>query len=272
MKTLLVTLALLLLVGCSKKNESEKVAITAHAALALKADSASLSIADRMIDAMGGQKAFDNARYIRFDFVVTRRKFPPIRHSHLWDKQTGRYRVEGKMRDGKSYVVLFDDVNKKSGEAYLDSQKVSVDSTLQKQLDYGYGRYINDTYWLIMPWKIKDAGVTLKYEGSSKDESGIEHDIVHLSFSDVGLTPKDHYWVYVNKTTHLMDRWKFVLNGDSTETGEYLWEEWKDFNGIKLSVSRSAIAADNFIRLENINISDTIDESLFTDFSKSLHR
>ncbi|NUM81349.1 hypothetical protein HUU42_11130 [bacterium] len=270
MKILIVSLAtLLLFVACSKKKEVEVVKLTA--APALNADSASLAIANQMMEAMGGQKAFNDARYIRFDFVVARRRVPSVRHAHLWDKWTGRYRVEGKMRDGKSYAVLFNDVNKKSGEAYLDSQKVTADSTLQKQLDYGYGRFINDTYWLIMPWKIKDPGVTLKYEGSSKDESGIEHDIVHLSFSDVGLTPKDHYWVYINKTTHLMDRWKFVLNGDSTETGDYLWEEWKDFNSIKLSVLKSAMAADNFIRMENVSVSDAIDESLFTDFSKPLH-
>jgi len=49
-----------------------------------------------MMQAMGGEAAWKQARYVCFDFVVKAHGLPTITRAHLWDKQTGRYRFEDK--------------------------------------------------------------------------------------------------------------------------------------------------------------------------------
>jgi len=55
-----------------------------------------VEIARRMMQAMGGEAAWKQARYVCFDFVVKAHGLPTITRAHLWDKQTGRYRFEDK--------------------------------------------------------------------------------------------------------------------------------------------------------------------------------
>ena len=75
---------------------------------------------------MGGADAWNNTRYIRFDFRVGKTGELPAGRSHLWDKWEGRYRLEQETKDGKTQVVLFD-AYKKTGDAYVDGVKLSAE-------------------------------------------------------------------------------------------------------------------------------------------------
>jgi hypothetical protein len=59
-------------------------------------DPKAVEIATAMMQAMGGLDAWNAARYIRFDFKVTIGGDVKVDRSHLWDKQTGRYRQDQK--------------------------------------------------------------------------------------------------------------------------------------------------------------------------------
>ena len=74
---------------------------------------------------------------------------------------------------------------------------------------------MNDAYWLVMPYKMRDPGVVLTLAGTEKKGEDA-WDKVLLTFEGVGLTPKDRYWVFVNAKTSLVDRWEFVLKGEKT--------------------------------------------------------
>ena len=52
----------------------------------------------------------------------------------------------------------------------------------------GKGQWINDTYWLVMPFKLKDSGVTLKYVGDGKTQAGDDADVLAMTFKNVGVT------------------------------------------------------------------------------------
>ncbi len=156
-------------------------------AAALRAEDAAPAIADAKADAvaaqvmqaLGGQAAWDSTRYLRFTFAG--------RRTHTWDRSTGRHRVEGKSRDGKSFVIL-ENLGTHQGRAWVDGKEAAGDE-LKKMLETGYGTWVNDTYWLLMPYKLKDPGVHLAYAGEDTI-GGKAYDKLALSFDHVGLDPR----------------------------------------------------------------------------------
>ena len=104
-------------------------------------------------------------------------------------------------------------VNSKEGRAWVGGKELAG-AELKEALERGYGAWVNDTYWLLMPYKMTDPGVTLKYAGEERGANGAMYDKVNLSFDNVGLTPKDTYWVWVNRDTGMVDRWDYVLKGE----------------------------------------------------------
>jgi hypothetical protein len=213
------------------------------------------AVADRVLQALGGKEAWDNTRYIHFTFAG--------RRTHWWDKWTGRYRVEGQNREGQKYVVLTN-INTKEGTAYLNGQKAEGDQAKQL-LEAAYGAWVNDTYWLLMPYKLKDPGVNLSPAGEETID-GKTYDKLALSFESVGLTPGDRYWAYINRDTGLMDRWSFILQ-DMPKEGPpsvWLWTGWQKHGNIMLAPHRSHVGDDRKLELSDIAVPDQIPDSVFT--------
>lgn len=219
-----------------------------------QSDARAVQIADHVMEALGGQAAWDATHYISFDFLGRRK--------HVWDKQTGRHRVEGTTKEGKRYVVI-ENINTHEGEAWLDGQKVSGEE-LQKMLKQAYATWVNDTYWLLMPYKMKDPGVHLHYDGEETID-GTTYDKVLLSFDHVGLTPGDRYWVYVNRDTGLVDRWAFILESMDPKgpASAWEWKDWKTYGSIKLSPLRTQVGGDRKLELGPIEVSDQVPDEVF---------
>ena len=218
---------------------------TAEHASAAK-DPKAVEVAERSMTAMGGQERFAAARLLRFDFAPVRDGKVTGSYHHWWDRHRGAYRLEGVNKEGVPYRVLFD-VNTKQGRAWLGARELAGEE-LAKQLEGAYGRFINDTYWLLMPWKWLDPGVNLAYEGK-KTVDGSEYDVVTLSFeTGTGLTSNDRYWAYVSTKTNLMERWEYVLENEEGAPGTgnptpWTWEAWKETAaGVKLSTDRRRLA------------------------------
>jgi hypothetical protein len=199
-----------------------------------ESDPRAVKVADEVMKALGGKQAWDKTRYLRFDFGFERDGKLQTR-AHTWDKWTGRYRLEGQDQQGRPFVVLMN-VNTRDGQAWVGGQRAAGEEE-KKLLERAYGTWINDTYWLLMPYKLRDPGVTLGYEGETK-EGGATYDKLVLTFDNVGLTPKDKYWVWVNRDTRLVDRWDFVLKGEDVPPTTFLWTGWRDVGGVKLAGER----------------------------------
>lgn len=229
--------------------ESMRRAARYHAALALVVASVSLAfagaataedagpesdpraveLADRCLAAMGGAEAWDATRFLRFDFFGFR--------LHHWDRYTGRHRLEGKTRDGHAYVVLHD-VETREGRAWLDGAELSGDAA-KEWLQRGYEAWINDTYWLLMPYKMRDPGVRLAYDGEETVDGRLVDKVV-LTFGNVGLTPGDRYWAYLDRESGLMTRWAYHLEDMKPEDPptHWRWEGWERHGRILLSPTR----------------------------------
>ena len=209
--------------------------VVGGAPCAAASDTKASAVAERVMQALGGENAWNATRYLRFDFAVERGGKTVMRRAHTWDKWNGRYRAEGKDKDGKDVVVMMN-LNTRQGSATVGGAPLSGDA-LKKALDAAYAGWVNDTYWLLMPYKLRDPGVTLAYAGEEK-KGADAWDKVLLTFDNVGLTPKDKYWVFVNRATGLVDRWEFVLKGEKTPPVPFEWRGWKAYGNIKLADDR----------------------------------
>jgi len=225
------------------------------------ADARAVEIADRVMSSLGGREAWDKTRFLRFGFGSERDgKFQG--RTHVWDKWTGRYRVEGQTREGVPFVILMN-LNTREGQAW-NAGKPLAGEALKKELERGYGMWVNDTYWLLMPYKMRDPGVILSYAGEEKGASGAMYDKVKLTFDNVGLTPKDTYWVWVNRNTGLVDRWDFVLKGEAVPPTTFTWTGWKKYGGIMLAGERVNPKEDRKLLLPNIAVLESVPDSVFT--------
>jgi hypothetical protein len=228
-----------------------------------QSDDKAIAVAEKLMQSLGGEAQWKNTRYLRFDFVSVRNDTPGSPRQHLWDKWTNNYRIEWTGRDNKKTIVLFN-IDTKKGEVYNDGKKVDVDSLRAQQLDRAYLLFINDTYWLLMPYKWRDSGVVLKYAGE-EDIDGKKYNVVHLSFENVGLTPKDQYWAYVNKETGLMERWKYVLQSfkETDPPTVFDWVNWKQYGNIMLANERVNKAANRKIVFNTLVVLEAVDEKVF---------
>jgi hypothetical protein len=220
-------------------------ALGAHAAVATQ-DPKAVEVAQRSMTAMGGAERFAAARLLRFDFAPVRDGKVTSSYRHWWDRHRGAYRLEGTSKEGVPYRVLFD-VHSKQGRAWLGARELAGEE-LAHWLEVAYGRFINDTYWLLMPWKWLDPGVNLAYEGR-KTIDGNEYEVVTLSFaSGVGLTSNDRYWALVSPQTNLIERWEYVLQNEEGAPGTgkptpWTWEAWQETAaGVKLATVHRRLA------------------------------
>ncbi len=190
-------------------------------------DAKAISIADEVMQAMGGRKAWDETRYLKWNFFGSR--------IHVWDKKTGDLVIEG-IRD--TFDIRMN-IHNNTGRVKLKGIELSAQDSLQKYLDKGKSMWINDAYWVFMPHKLKDSGVTLKYISKDTTQNGRSADVLSLSFDQVGDTPENMYYVYVDDSTRLVSQWDFYPEvNDSTAQFKTPWEDYKQYDRLLLSGSR----------------------------------
>jgi hypothetical protein len=222
------------------------------------ADPKAADLAQTMMKAMGGQDAWNKAHFVRYDFVVNIGGKTLVDRAHLWDKMTGRYRLEGKDKQGHDTVALFN-IGNQQGTAYVNGKKLTG-AAAAEALKNAYGAFINDMYWLSMPWKWMDQGVNLAYQGQ-KPLDGKNYDVVGLTFGKVGLTPGDSYQAFLSPTSHLMEHWEFKLQ--SGQKGSWDWT-YATTGGVKLA-SNHTTKDGNSINMGDVRVLDSVNEALFMD-------
>lgn len=210
-------------------------------------DLKAVSIADEVMTAMGGRRAWDGTRYISWNFFGKR--------TLLWDKQAEMCRIEWLSRPLKIIVNLHDG----SGKVLLDSVEQTHPDSLAKYLDIGKKVWINDSYWLVMPFKLKDSGVTLKYAGKGKTEKGEDAEVLQLTFANVGVTPDNRYNVWVDKKSHLVTQWAYYeQSADEQPKITNPWEDYQQYGNILLAGSRGDRG-----KMTPIEVLDTVPAGVF---------
>lgn len=218
-------------------------------------------IHSRMIGTAAPDNGWEQARYIQFDWIVAREE-GPVRRSHRWDRYTGEYRFEAEV-DGGRRVALFNVNDPTQGQAWQDGRPLEGEA-LTDALRSANSAYINDSYWLLMPYKWSDPGVNAAFIGEETDDQGRTWEVVELTFDGVGLTPQNKYRAFVNPETGLMEQWYHYRDAadsvPSTVTG---WTEWRQVGPIMLSPMRPTPEGNVRIRFENLEVSSEVPEGAF---------
>ncbi len=153
---------------------------------------------------------------IDFRFVVSNETGRLFAADHKWDLVHGRDRVSWTAKDGKHYDALLD-TGARTAEGTIDGARAEGDA--QKDLsEKAYGRFINDTYWFMVPLKLFDPGTKLEVL-PPREWKGESHQVLKISFDRVGLTPGDTYWLYVNTEADRIVRWEMLLEGEKEIEG-----------------------------------------------------
>ncbi len=248
-----------LLLGCpAAKNPAENKAPAASAPGAYPAakgfdkagsDPKAVALADTVMRKMGGYDAWNNTRYLAWSFFGGQYQ--------IWDKQTGDFHWE------KDSLVANYNLGTKQGHVYRLGQDISATPAGQELLGKLTPIWNNNSWWLLMPFKLKDSGVTLKYKGAAKTMAGQPAEALQLTFNNVGTTPDNRYEVLVNPATGLVDEWAYYPKATDAEPAfRRRWADYARYGQLLLASDRSE--ATKPAKIDNIAVAQTVPEGLMT--------
>src|SRR5262249_43251253 len=125
-------------------------------------DPRAVKIADDVMTALGGKQKWNSLPGLRWTFGASVHDTVKSSRRHAWDKMSGWHRVEGKTQSGDSYVIIHK-LGSTEGRAWMNGTAIEGDS-LQKLIKRGERLWVNDTYWMLMPYKMRDPGVMLAWD------------------------------------------------------------------------------------------------------------
>jgi hypothetical protein len=216
-------------------------------------------VARRAIDVMAGSD-WEKARYFAFTFIVEREGKVMVSFPQRWDRVTGEYRVSGKDQQGNDFVVVMN-VKTKQGRGWQNGKEVADPKDL---LTLGYNRFVNDTYWLLTPFKSMDAGVQREL-ASPKSDCGTIWDVVKVTGDPSAGIPTESSWMWVNRDTGLVDKWEMKLQGSRADEPPMpvFFHQYRRINGILLSTWREVRGKDQWIHLDDIRIMSETPKTAF---------
>ena len=176
-------------------------------------------LATELWKASGGDN-WGKVKQIDFTFAVEQDGKTLFSAQHAWNVATGTDTVKWTDKQGKEHNVT-----------------VNLAGAPQEgEAKDAYARWVNDSYWLLAPLKIRDRGVKVEASGP-KDLNGTTLETIQLSFESVGLTPTDRYVFYIDPETKLPRAWDYI-----PQTGDGLqatWEKFQNFAGLNLATEHN---------------------------------
>lgn len=188
------------------------------------------------IQASINQKAWDTTAAISFTFRGN--------HHYLWDKKHNLVQVKWDDKKVLYHTQTLEGVAYQNSKKLNDSQKKAV---IKKGNDY----FNNDSFWLIAPFKLRDAGTTRSIVMQDNQE------LLMINYASGGSTPGDSYVWFVDKN-YMPTAWRMWVSIIPVGGLETSWEDWKTFeNNLKIATSRKGLID---LKMENIKIGQSVEE------------
>lgn len=242
MRTVFILLGLLL-ISCAQK-ETPLVRDQNPAAAgfdALGSDPAAIELADSIMHAMGGRKAWDKVRYISWNAVG---------RDIIYDKEADRVRIV----HGDTICLL---TSAGTGRIQIKGVEMVESEALNSLLESFHRAWRIDFYDLLLPFALKSSGVTIRYMGEDS-LSGQRFNSLILTFQK----QPDQYKLYVDKQTKLVRFGAYYQNaGTEQATRIHPWDNYQNVNEIQLSANRS----DGHGPM-NVKVDKDLPEKLFNEF------
>jgi hypothetical protein len=213
-------------------------------------DPAAVELADSVMAAMGGRANWDKTRYISWSFSG--------RRNLVWDKQSGRVRIESP-DENTIYLI---NVNNGQGRVRVNQREIADQDSLRLMLQRARGIWINDSYWLIMPFKLKGSGVTLRYLGEDTLITGGKCNVMDLAFPDAEDQSNSKYRIYVDLADNLVKQWAYYKSA-TQDSATFIrpWDNYKQYGDILLSSDRSDGSGP-----KNVKVDTDLPDKIFSDF------
>ncbi len=223
MKSLYLGLICLLLVSACKSDKSETPAIE---------ETKELTIAEKIANAHGFEN-WKNVSEVNFTFKVNRDTIKGRGRSWVWKPKEDSIKV---MVDGATVEYV---------RSKMDSTHIKTDRA-----------FINDKYWLLVPFQlIWDNSATLSEPKKAKSPiHKKELNMVSLTYSNEGgYTPGDAYDIFYDDN-YLIQEWVFRRGNSEKPSLTTTFENYKDYNGIKIATDHKQEGENWNLHFVDINI------------------
>ncbi|MBV7269834.1 hypothetical protein [Winogradskyella luteola] len=205
MKSLYLGLICLLLVSACKSEKEDIV---------IDEEKNELTIAEKIANAHGYEH-WKNVSEVKFTFKVDRDTIKEKGRSWVWNPKQDKI----KMTAGETSVE------------YIRSQ---MDST-HIRVDRGF---INDKFWLLVPFQLVwDTSATISEPEKAESPINKEQlDMITITYpNEGGYTPGDAYDIYYDGN-YMIKEWVFRQGNSAEPSLANTFENYKDFNGIKIAI------------------------------------
>lgn len=143
------------------------------------------------------------------------------------DRGNNHYERSWQWRPKQNEVTYIKDTDTVSfNRMSLDSINMQYDSA-----------FINDKFWLLAPFNLMwDKGLSFSETKKTKAPiSGVDSNLLTITYDDKGgYTPGDAYDLYYDND-FMIKEWVFRKGNDTIPSMTNTWEDYKDYNGIKIA-------------------------------------
>jgi hypothetical protein len=176
-------------------------------------------IAAKIVQASGGD-AWAGVRRIRFTYNVEQAGKLVTSRKHDWDVKN---RTASITVDGKTHATSTD---RKAVVAAANAEASQV-----------YLWHANDSFWLLAPLKLMDAGITREMGLMTMDYPP-SRGRMRIGFADDCLPPAKGFDLAMDLRRSRIDHWQVL--SDAGDPVGYQWDKYQDFNGLLLSTERTS--------------------------------
>lgn len=207
-------------------------------------DPAAVELADSIMVALGGRESWDNTRYITWRISGE--------HEYAWDKRSGNVRIES-IRDSATYLFQPDG---EGGRVWIGEEEIVEPDSLSALLRDARSRWRNASFLLVMPFRLKEDGITLRYLGEERTDSA-RYNLLQITVSEGNEAPPGDYLAYVDLADNLI-KMCAALAEDNMDTGDLLvrWEGYARHDNILLPTPQGG----------SVQVHDRLPEEVFGEF------
>jgi hypothetical protein len=214
-----------------------------------ESEPAAVQLADSVVSAHGGQKAWDDARFITWSVSGDR--------DLSWDKQTGKVRIHSKA-DKTIYLL---NTNTGEGKVQQDGKEITDAEILSGKVAQGIQLWKSDSYSLFLPFKLKEAGVSLTYLGEDT-LSGGKVNIVLLRVRNEAHQMQRKYQVFIGQKDNLIKEISDYNPSTPDSLGDKIRvDNYQPYGKILLSADRADGKGPR-----NVKVVESLSDNIFDQF------
>lgn len=178
---------------------------------------------------------------LRFTFVVESQGEERARRTHVWRPREGTLRVQVGEEEVLLRGVRGRDLDRaaRDPEGHRELWEAVSPGTDAALAARSWSAFINDSFWLYAPVRLRAPGATLSYaEGW-----------LRVVYGDVGVTPGDRYELRVGDDGRVQE-WRYRLSAG--REGRWTWSDYREVGPLSVSLRRESTDGNTVIRFEDV--------------------